>query len=592
MWSPGCRCFRSTAWLINDVIGECGDVCGGVWRMCVAKALGRSTGYCKLLTMSEKKEKKSKKTKKSSTKSEAGLATETRVKDKRDLKEKTDDDGGARKKGHKEEKDTVSKAKKSSSKSTDKTPSSSKKKKVKEEAEDPSPKLEWEFSGEWSPDYSSGGPMTVATWRDNPQIFVTVLKDTKVEISLTQRSSKNSIGFAVLEGDGTGRRIVGSPKKLIIAETPFAKTKEVTKVYTLDALPQPYVIIPATSEPNVAGKFNIRLTSQEAKIVAEMHTHKRALQLSTQNAEWKGETAGGCKNHSTFIHNPQYLIEVPSDKTQVQLLVLQTAKSKFDDVGMYLAKLSASEDSSSKLVSAPSNIIDKANFASASEAHLASALDAGRYVVIPCTFDPHNEGVFQLRVYSDKDVNVVPLGEKKGTSLNSEWAGETAGGCMNHSTWRKNPHFALTVNKKVPFTLALTQKGSTKHVIGYYIVTSDKNGNKRTLVNRRKHVVEKTDFVEVSEITKSITLEPSKNPYIILPCTFDKACEAPFSLTLYPSASPNDVILSACDDNLAELTLKGEWTPENSGGCKNYYSWPSNPQYLLEADSAGLLSVF
>jgi len=133
---------------------------------------------------------------------------------------------------------------------------------------------------------------------------------------------------------------------------------------------------------------------------------------------------------------------------------------------------------------------------------LSKKVEAGRYVIIPCTFDPGQESKFFLQILSDKpDVHAVEMGEHKGTLLASQWKGESAGGCMyviylffsqsdpswllnfvffffpnrNHSSWRKNPHFFLKVTHKTTFSLQLAQQG-TRHVIGFYILKSDKNG--------------------------------------------------------------------------------------------------------------------
>lgn len=58
-------------------------------------------------------------------------------------------------------------------------------------------------------------------------------------------------------------------------------------------------------------------------------------------------------------------------------------------------------------------------------------MEAGRYIVVPCTFDPAHEASFELKVLSDNfDVHAYEMGERKGTVLAGEWRGESAGGCM------------------------------------------------------------------------------------------------------------------------------------------------------------------
>jgi len=80
-------------------------------------------------------------------------------------------------------------------------------------------------------------------------------------------------------------------------------------------------------------------------------------------------------------------------------------------------------------------------------------------------------------------------------------------------------------------------------------------GNRRTLVKRAKHLLAKSDFVEAGNVSKEFTLEASKTPYVVLPCTFDSGLEAPFTLTLIPLSSPDHVTLTPAKDNLVEISL-------------------------------------
>jgi hypothetical protein len=56
----------------------------------------------------------------------------------------------------------------------------------------------------------------------------------------------------------------------------------------------------------------------------------------------------------------------------------------------------------------------------------------------------------------------------------SEWKGETAGGCINHWTWRNNPQFMLTAKKDLIATVTLKQ-GDADNMpsAGFYVTKSN-----------------------------------------------------------------------------------------------------------------------
>jgi hypothetical protein len=53
--------------------------------------------------------------------------------------------------------------------------------------------------------------------------------------------------------------------------------------------------------------------------------------------EWKGKTAGGCKNHNTFKYNKQFHIVV-REPTRATIVLSQTEHEKFDPLGIYVVK--------------------------------------------------------------------------------------------------------------------------------------------------------------------------------------------------------------------------------------------------------------
>jgi hypothetical protein len=58
-------------------------------------------------------------------------------------------------------------------------------------------------------------------------------------------------------------------------------------------------------------------------------------------------------------------------------------------------------------------------------------------------------------------------------TFQGEWKGKSAGGCLNHQTWRFNPQIFLTVNKPSKVTITLSQEGKANlAAIGFYVFKS------------------------------------------------------------------------------------------------------------------------
>jgi hypothetical protein len=68
--------------------------------------------------------------------------------------------------------------------------------------------------------------------------------------------------------------------------------------------------------------------------------------------------------------------------------------------------------------------------------------------------------------------STYPLTGKELT-LQGEWKGKTAGGCLNHQTWRFNPQIFLTVTKPSKVAITISQEGKTDlAAIGFYVFKS------------------------------------------------------------------------------------------------------------------------
>ena len=70
-----------------------------------------------------------------------------------------------------------------------------------------------------------------------------------------------------------------------------------------------------------------------------------------------------------------------------------------------------------------------------------------RCVVIPATFEPNAEMPFTLVIFSSNEILCEELEGRDPVSVAGEWKKGTAGGCVNHDSWKKNPAFKITSAK-------------------------------------------------------------------------------------------------------------------------------------------------
>jgi len=114
-------------------------------------------------------------------------------------------------------------------------------------------------------------------------------------------------------------------------------------------------------------------------------------------------------------------------------------------------------------------------------------------------------------------------------SINGAWTSSTAGGCKNHTTWRKNPTFLLKSNgsSEVVITVAQSQKPSL-HGIGVYMFNY--TGNSSSLDQQAG----KSSFIRGLEVSMTIKLDKASS-IVVLPCTLDPVID-PFVITAFSSS--------------------------------------------------------
>src|SRR3989338_2782305 len=136
----------------------------------------------------------------------------------------------------------------------------------------------------------------------------------------------------------------------------------------------------------------------------------------------------------------------------------------------------------------------------------------------------------------------------KTFKVQGQWKGKSAGGCLNHPTWRFNPQLFISVPEtkivkitlqQMPETSSQQQNGSegtgitnaknALYHMGFYVAQTD-GTIRRQLTLKKDQMVARTQFENAESVSASVELHPDRK-YFVLPCTFHPAQEQPFAIS-------------------------------------------------------------
>ncbi|XP_076054857.1 calpain-5-like isoform X2 [Oratosquilla oratoria] len=130
------------------------------------------------------------------------------------------------------------------------------------------------------------------------------------------------------------------------------------------------------------------------------------------------DRAGGCKNHKdTFLRNPQYVFDVKEDTDDVIFQLMQRdarekRKEGFQNlvIGYHVMKV---EENRRYRVHRFHEEVATSDYIRTRSIFLREQLHKGRYVVIPTTFKPNEQGEFMFRIFTSRDPSARELTEEQ-----------------------------------------------------------------------------------------------------------------------------------------------------------------------------------
>eukprot|EP01130_Rhizamoeba_saxonica_P007419 TRINITY_DN3002_c0_g1_i1.p1 TRINITY_DN3002_c0_g1~~TRINITY_DN3002_c0_g1_i1.p1 ORF type:complete len:1270 (+),score=375.17 TRINITY_DN3002_c0_g1_i1:27-3836(+) len=296
------------------------------------------------------------------------------------------------------------------------------------------------------------------------------------------------------------------------------------------------------------------------------------------NSEWKEESAAGCMNHLSWRYNPQIFFTV-SQNSHAKI-TLSTKGSKHP-MSFYLYSTNT-PNVRRLLINDDSNLIINPPFKKTSEVTVGADLlkTKNQYVIIPCTFDPNQEGGFKVVIESEATVSAQLLSPKSNWKLNlGGWTDETAGGAPGSEGFTRNPQYLLSLKKetKVEFTLLQTESEDFDG-IAVYVVKAPSKTNQKLVKIGPKDIVANSEFESENESTFSATLESGN--YVVIPCTYEQDMVGNFEIGIF--GANGSIPVKELADTVT-ITLEGEFNTQNFGGSlpKDPASWRKNTQYAL-----------
>lgn len=324
------------------------------------------------------------------------------------------------------------------------------------------------------------------------------------------------------------------------------------------------------------------------------------LQIS---GEWvKDQSAGGCRNNSSFCSNPKFWLRI-LDPGEMVISILQKKhdsgktcrvrdapvhcpdkqrtttdglqQKRYHAIGLHVWKVEKKRFNLQKTVAKPPTISTECHTYDR-EVKLHCDLTPGYYLVIPSTFMKDEDGEFLLRVFSTSKialsaVKASHLLNKFERNAEGEWEiiyftdswikGKSGGGSRNFPTYNTNPHlpFAILSNtgtRNVRITLCQEHFDRQLLPIGFHVFQVDTTKNiNQVSCQLVEPVMSCVPHRYTQEVTQLCSL--TEGNYVIVPSTYLPDSEAQFTVTIEIKIDRKPF---QCQENLGEIIKEVSYT--------------------------------
>jgi hypothetical protein len=294
------------------------------------------------------------------------------------------------------------------------------------------------------------------------------------------------------------------------------------------------------------------------------------MQILSIESNWDGNAMGGCLNHPSWRNNPQFSLRTNSN-VQIKLTQINDLDTPHT-IGFYILKSNGEKI----LEVTKDNFVTKANFTPSLSVFVnLEVSSASSFTIIPCTFRPHKKSPFKLEVFANDDDAEVVLEPARcdwiETVVSGEWNGRSAGGCLNHHTWRNNDQIRLCAEQSGEVVLVLEQESSNDlKSIGFYI-TKPLPDYEKTFSDSPECILKKTPFKKNASLTCRFKAEAGV-AYNIIPTTFAPLEVGTYKLYAYGYQQTLQFHTIVEDAEVMSFrSIDGSWNDQTAGGLFPFF---------------------
>jgi len=266
------------------------------------------------------------------------------------------------------------------------------------------------------------------------------------------------------------------------------------------------------------------------------------------NDDWKALTvAGEWTLHNSgggdilglnWRKNPQYQLHL-TQQSDVCVSIEQEENTR--SIGIYVVK---QVDEGRKVVDYSEEVGKTDSFKYLCSSGLKiPKLEAGSYVVIPCTYDAEVLGHFKLTAHvtdPNARLKIVEAEWKHAKEAKGAWTEGLAGGSPNNvATFTKNPQYALTFHDSdhpINILIQLVQESAhyEEASIGFMVVHANKGAQRVDGFTGEDIFCKPKGWVPKVDVVCRATIEPSQNrTFVVIPSTFKPDIHRSFQLNVY-----------------------------------------------------------